>query len=59
MKVSTRPELFLCSEVIGWILPRVDVTTIILENISKQGYTTYSLLMSPWHIIFLLLRFTE
>ena len=25
MKVATRPELFPCSEVIGWILPRADV----------------------------------
>ena len=35
MKISTRPELFPCSEVIGWILPRVDVTTMILENVDK------------------------
>ena len=26
MKVATRPELFPYPEVIGWILPRVDVT---------------------------------
>src|SRR5713226_8309065 len=32
MKVATRPELFSCSEVIGWILPRADVTTMILAN---------------------------
>ena len=43
MKVATRPELFPCSEVIGWILPREDVTTMILENTAKQGYATYSL----------------
>ena len=42
MKVATRPELFLCSEVIGWILPKADVTTMILENIAKQGYAAYS-----------------
>ena len=35
MKISTRPELFPCSEVIGWILPRADVTTMILENVDK------------------------
>ena len=35
MKVATRPELFPCSEVIGWILPREDVTTMILANTSK------------------------
>ena len=35
MRVATRPELFLCSEVIRWILPRVDVTTMILANVEK------------------------
>ena len=38
MKVATRPELFPCSEVIGWILPWADVTTIILGDVNKQGY---------------------
>ena len=42
MKVATRPELFPCSELIGWILPREDVTTMILENTAKQGYAAYS-----------------
>ena len=42
MNIATRPELFLCSEVIGWILPRVDVTTMILENVERQGYAAYS-----------------
>ena len=42
MKVATRPKLFPCSEVIGWILARVDVTTMILENTAKQGYAAYS-----------------
>ena len=37
MKVSTRPELFPCSKVIDWILPRADVTTMILENVEKTG----------------------
>ena len=35
MKIATRPELFPCSEVIGWILPRADVTMMILENVDK------------------------
>ena len=43
MKVATRPELFPCSEVIGRILPRADVMTMILENTAKQGYAAYSL----------------
>ena len=42
IKIDTRPELFPCSEVIGWILPRADVTTMILENVDKQGYAAYS-----------------
>ena len=29
MKVDTRPELFPCSKVIGWILPREDVMRMI------------------------------
>ena len=43
MKVATRLKLFPCSEVIGWILPRADVTKMILENTAKQGYAAYSL----------------
>ena len=35
MRVATRPEVFPCSEVIGWNLPRSDVTTMILENVDK------------------------
>ena len=35
MEVATRPELFPCSEVIGWILPRADVTMMILSNTAK------------------------
>ena len=42
MKIATRPEIFPCLEVIGWILPRADVTTMILENVDKQGYVAYS-----------------
>ena len=42
MKVAMRPKLFPCSEVIGWIMHRTDVTTMILENTTKQGYAAYS-----------------
>ena len=35
MKVATRPELFPCSEVISWILPKADVTMMIFANTSK------------------------
>ena len=42
MKIATRPKLFPCSEVIGWILPRADVTTMILANTDKHGYAAYN-----------------
>ena len=42
MKIATRPELFPCSEVIGWILPRADITTMILANTDNQGYAAYN-----------------
>ena len=42
MKVATRPELFPCSEVIGWILPRADLSTMILKDVNEQGYAGYS-----------------
>ena len=42
MKVATRPELFPCSKVISWILPKADVTTMILANTAKHGYAAYS-----------------
>ena len=32
MKVATRPELFPCSEVIGWIVPREYVIRMLLDN---------------------------
>ena len=35
MKIAIGPELFPCPKVIGWILPRADVTTMILENVDK------------------------
>ena len=35
MRVATRPDIFPCSEVIGWILPSVDVTTMIFTNVDK------------------------
>ena len=35
MKVATKLEIFPCSEVIGWILPREYVTRMILANTKK------------------------
>ena len=33
MKVATRPELFPCSEVIGWILPHANTSSMIIGNV--------------------------
>ena len=35
MKVATRLEIFPCSEVIGWIFPKVDVTRMIMDNTKR------------------------
>ena len=59
MKIATRPELFPCSEVISWILPRVDVTIMILENAAKNRAMLHTvLLMSHWNITYLLPKYT-
>ena len=41
MKVSVRPELFSCSELISWILPKEDITKMILSNVVGQGFAAY------------------
>ena len=45
MKIATKPKLFPCSEVIGWILPRADMTTMILANTAKQAMLLTNLVM--------------
>ena len=47
MRIATRLELFLCAEVIGWILPRADVTTMILEML-KDGAMLH-IALDMWH----------
>ena len=47
-KIATRPELFPCLEVIGWILPRADMNTMILSNTDKQGYAAYNPSFQCW-----------
>ena len=42
MKVATRRELFPCSEVMGWIFPHVNTTTMIIGNVEGQGYAAFS-----------------
>ena len=61
MKVATRPELFPCLEVIGWIMPRANVTTMILENTAKKGCATYSpaYVSMAYHLPFSQIYMTE
>ena len=42
MQVYTRLKLFPCVELIGWILPKADVTKVILSNMKGHGFVTYS-----------------
>ena len=42
MKVATKPNLFLCSEVIGWIFPRAYVMRMILAKTKGKAYAAYS-----------------
>ena len=37
-KVATRSELFPCAEVIEWILPRIEVSTMIISNTEGQAF---------------------
>ena len=42
MKASTQPELFPCSKVLSWILPRIDVVKMILAYVNGQCFGAYS-----------------
>ena len=39
-KASTRPEMFPCAQVIGWILPKVDVAGKIMNNVEDKGFAS-------------------
>ena len=41
-KVGTRPEILPCAEVIGWILPRVDTTGMIINDEENKGVASFS-----------------
>ena len=43
MKVSTRLELFPCAEVIDWIIPRANITKMILSITDGKGFSVYIL----------------
>ena len=42
-KVTTRPEMFPCVEVIGWILPRVDTTRMLMNDTENKAFASFSL----------------
>ena len=41
-KVAMRPEIFPCVEVIEWILPRTDASTMIISNIEGQPFASFN-----------------
>ena len=41
-KVSTRPNIFPCLEVIGWILSKVDATGMIMHNMEDKGFASFT-----------------
>ena len=41
-KVSTRPELFLCAEVISWILPKAEASDMIMYNVEGKGFASFT-----------------
>ena len=42
-KVAMCQELFPCAEVIGWILPHADPTTMIISNTKKKAFASFTL----------------
>ena len=41
-KVSTWPELFFFSEVIGWVLSKADVKGMIMYNVEDKGFSSFT-----------------
>ena len=41
-KASTRPELFPCSEVIGWVLSKADAKGMIMYNVEDKGFASFT-----------------
>ena len=42
-KVSTRPDLFPCTEVIGCIFPKDNARDMIMYNVEEKGFTSFTL----------------
>ena len=41
-KAATHLEWFPCAEVIGWIQPRTDPTTMIISNIEGEYFASFT-----------------
>ena len=41
-RVSMRPELFPCTEVIGWIFPEENARDMIIYNVEGKGFTSFT-----------------
>ena len=41
-KVATCPHLFPCVEVIGWILPQANASSMIISNIEGQNFSSFT-----------------
>ena len=41
-KVATHPKIFPCAEVIGWILPRANTSTMIISNTKGQEFSSFT-----------------
>ena len=41
-RVSTRPELFPCVEVTGWIFPQENARDMVIYNVEYKGFTSFT-----------------
>ena len=41
-KAATRLELFPCADVIGWILPQKNLSTMIISNIDREAFASFT-----------------
>ena len=40
-KVATRPDLFSCAEVIGWIISQTNAATLVVKNMEKKFFASF------------------
>ena len=41
-KVTNRPKIFPCAKVIGWILPRIDTTGMLMNDAENKGFASFT-----------------